>query len=405
MSPHRLRPRRPCGPVWLVAMREIRTLLRSKAFLIGNAVLVAAMLIGGVVGALLSDDEPFRLGVANGAAADVAELAATVADQFTGTDGGSYELVEVDDPDAARASVADGDLDGVLLSPGELVVDTPPPMLVRQTLNAARQLTAVDTALAEAGLGAVERETVLRAEPVSVTTLGQAPQTPPREGMVAVGSVLILYLLLMIYGSRVAQSIVEEKASRVVEVVLAAIRPAQLLSGKVAGIGALSLLQALALAALAGGVVAVVLGVAPTAGDAAVIGWVVAWYVPGYALYAMLFAVVGALMPREQDMQSAATPVFVLVVLGMVGTQATLFNPQSTMSQVTGLVPFTAPMVQPLRMVSGAAGAWEVAAAAALTLATVAALVPVAGRLYAGGVLHTRTKVSLRRAWAGADQS
>jgi ABC-2 type transport system permease protein len=397
-----LRPRRPNGPVWLVMGREVRTLIRSKAFLVGNIVIVLAVVGGGLVASLRAD-EPFRLGATTEEAGAIAERVTSL-----GSAGLGADVRVVDDGPATRAeaetAVTAGRLDGALVSRDEVVVNESPPALVEQALNAARALGAVDTALADAGLGPVERETVLGSEPLAVRRLGDAPAVPPRQMLVALGAAAVLYLLLILYGNRVAQSIVEEKASRVVEVVLAAVRPAQLLGGKVLGIGGLSLVQALAFALLIGGAVVAVTDVSPTGSDLAVIAWVVAWFVPGYALYAMLFAAVGALVPREQDLQSAATPVMVPIIAGLLLTQVTVFDPQSTASLVGGLVPLTAPMVEPVRLAFGVAPAWEGVLSAALTVATVAVLVPITARLYAGGVLHTRTSISPRRAWAGAQR-
>lgn len=397
----RLRVRRPNGPVWLVLVREVRTLVRSKAFLIGNAFMLLVLIGGGAVAAL-GDDDPFRLAALGDDAAELAERAASPEAVGAGAD---LRVVDVlDDRAAAEDALASDRVDGVLVSPDELLVQGSVPLLVEQSLNLARHISAVDTALADAGLGPIERETVLQSQPLQVTSLEDAPTLPPRQMLVALGATSILYLLLLVYGNRVAQSIVEEKASRVIEVVLAAIRPTQLLGGKVLGIGGVSLVQALVFAILIGGGVLVATDVAPTPTDLELIGWVVAWYVPGYALYAMLFAVVGALIPREQDMQSAAVPVMVPILAGLFAVQLTTFNPQSTLSTVAGLVPLTAPMVQPVRMGVGIGPAWEPIVAAGLTLATVAVLVPVAARLYAGGVLNTRTKVSLRRAWTSAER-
>lgn len=390
------------SPVWLVVAREARTLVRSKAFLIGNIAILLAVVLGGVAGSLQARESVFRLGVADDEAATVAERAVAPAGQTVL----GAELVIADAPAdraEAEAAVADGRLDGVLLGGSELIVDERPPALVLHALNTARHIGAVDTALADAGLGPVERETVLATGPLEVTSLAEAPPLQPRRMIVATAATGLLYVMLIAYGNRVAQSIVEEKASRVIEVVLAAIRPAQLLGGKVLGIGGLSLLQALVFGALIGGTVLLVTDVTPTGGDLVTLGWVVLWYLPGYALYAMLFAVVGALMPREQDLQSAAVPVLVLIVGGLVSLQLTITNPQSTAATISGLVPLSAPMVQPLRLATGVAPVWEPVVAAVLTLATVVVLVPIAARLYAGGVLHTRTRVSLRRAWRSAE--
>jgi ABC-2 type transport system permease protein len=130
-----------------------------------------------------------------------------------------------------------------------------------------------------------------------------------------------------------------------------------------------------------------------------VIALVLVWYVLGYALYSMVFAVTGAVAARVEELQSTATPVYMLVIGAFFIAQSVAFTPGSTLALAAGLFPFTAPRVQPLRTAAGAAQPWEVTTPVVLTIATVALLVPLAARLYSGGVFRLDRKLRLRDAW------
>jgi ABC-2 type transport system permease protein len=192
---------------------------------------------------------------------------------------------------------------------------------------------------------------------------------------------------------------VEEKQSRVVEVLLASVRPTQLLTGKVLGLGALGLAQILLLAGVAAGglLLTDVVQVPPTAWGA--LALVIPWYVLGFLLYATLFAMAGSVVSRVEDMQSAVMPVIIVLVLALFGAQIALTDPTSTLSTVAGLLPLTAPIVQPILFALGSSTWWEPLLAIALALGAIAIMIPVSARIYRGGVLRTRGRVSFREAW------
>lgn len=385
--------------VGLVARREFVERLRSKAFLVGNAVLLL-LLIGAAIGpALLSDDEPTRVGVlgeqaaALAAAAEAQEAAFDVA----------LEVQPVADRLAAEEALRDGKLDLVLLDADTVLAGDAAPDTVTGLLASASQRLAISTALAEAGVDPTERAALLEPRPLEVETLeGTAEPELGPAFLVGGGAVLLLYVLLIQYGQWVAQGIVEEKASRVVEVLLSTLRPTELLAGKVLGIGTLGLAQVLVLSAIGVGALLAVGSVTITGEAWTAIGLVVAWYVLGYALYATVFAVCGAIVSRVEDLQSVITPVIMLIVGAFFVAQYSLFNPGSTVGIIGGLVPFTAPLVQPLRTAAGLAVPWEIVVSILLAVATIGLLVPLAARFYTGGVLRVTRGIGLRAAWRAA---
>jgi ABC-2 type transport system permease protein len=192
--------------------------------------------------------------------------------------------------------------------------------------------------------------------------------------------------------------VLEEKANRVVEVLLARIPARALLAGKIAGIGLLGLAQ-IAVTALAALVtVAIVHSIHVPAVRGAVLAWALGWFVLGYALYATMYGALGSLGSRVEDAQSVAGPVMVVLVVGYFASFAMIAQPASAAAKALSYFPLTAPMAMPGRIAMGATAWWEPLAAAVLTLAATAALVLLAGRLYTNAILHNGPRLSLKDA-------
>lgn len=386
----------------LVAGREFSERVRSRTFLISNAVIILLLLGSLVLPMLLQDGGPLQLGVVDdGLAQQVAQVARTQQETFEL----ELELVELPDEAAALDAIDAGEVDAALLASDTVLVERSiQPQLEALLANAANALE-LDARLTEAGIDQAEREGLFAIEPLTVrsrTDTGDVvdPFAPPV--MVAFVGVFLLYGLLVIYGQWVAQGIVEEKQSRVVELLLATVRPTELLAGKILGLGLLGLAQVVLL--VASGVAGIAISGAvelPSSGYGA-LGLVVAWYVLGYLLYATLFAMAGAVVARVEDLQSAVTPVIVVLVLALIGAQTAIADPTSTFATAAGLFPFTAPIVQPVLAASDSVSVAEMVTAALFAAATIAVMLPLCGRIYRGGVLATRGRISFRRAWGAS---
>jgi ABC-2 type transport system permease protein len=186
----------------------------------------------------------------------------------------------------------------------------------------------------------------------------------------------------------------------VIEVLLATIRPRQLLAGKVIGLGILGLAQLLTIAVF-GVAIAGATGALDINGDLLVaVGLALVWFVLGYGFYAGLFAVAGALVPRQEELQSSTTPLTMLILVSLFVGFAVNDDPEGTLAHVTAFIPTTAPITMPSRIMLGAAPAWEIAASVAVTVLATLALIPLAGRIYAAVVLRTGSAVKLREALA-----
>ena len=283
---------------------------------------------------------------------------------------------------AARQLVRDGDADVAVLADGRA-------LLVAHDADDA--VVAAVQAGSQAARGA-------RLPPPLPTRTEGGSGASDRQAIAFV-AVVILYGQLLGYGFWVATGVVEEKATRVVELLLSAIRPRQLLAGKVVGIGLLGLGQLL-LIGLFGIAIGSASGQLEIDGDVvAAVGVVLVWFLLGFAFYSCAFAVAGALVPRQEEIQSVTAPLTILILASFFLSFGALDDPGSSLATVLSLVPPSSPMVMPVRLIAGDVPASEVALSVALIVLAAAGLIAVAARIYGAAVLRTGSRVTLRAMW------
>jgi len=376
--------------VWLVLKREVRTRIASKPFLISTVISAAVLIaIVVVIGATAGDGTvTYDLGVVG---TRPAAVAAAAQDLAAGDEGAVLDIQQLDDRAEAERLVEAGDLDAALVG-DDLVVKVEPDPRLGTLLQAAHREVALGEAVREANVEAPP--------PLAVAPLEPDNQSEDR-GTVAFIGVVLLYAQILGFGYWVASGIVEEKASRVVEILLAKARSSHLLAGKLVGIGTLGLAQ-LAVLVASGLGTALILGQVDlppgTYGLAAAVG---AWFVLGYALYSCLFAVAGAIASRPEELQGTTMPLSLLTMTGFFAAIFAQEDPTGVVARVGTFFPPSAPLVMPIRQAAGELPLWEAALGVALVLATIAVAIPLAGRIYAGGALFTRGRLRLRDAYAG----
>jgi ABC-2 type transport system permease protein len=202
----------------------------------------------------------------------------------------------------------------------------------------------------------------------------------------------------------VLQGVVEEKSSRVVEVVLGAVAPRHLLAGKIFGIGALGLIQVLLIAFTGLMAMQFAEGVDLPPVTVGAVGVVLMWFVLGFAFYASGYAVAGSLVSNNEDAQNASFPLTLLLMAGYFVSGSALGGGADTaLLRILSIVPPFSPMVMPLRQVAGEAAPWEVALAVALMLLAIAVMIRIGGRVYSGALLRTGGRAKLRDALRGAE--
>ncbi|ONI90457.1 ABC transporter permease [Saccharothrix sp. ALI-22-I] len=386
----------PGRAVFLVARREFLGKVRTKSFLWGTLVIVALMAGYVLLQAVLFDDAGRDRVALSGQATVLAEPLKQTAASF----GREVETVDVTDPVAAEEQVRSGEVDALVTGAADdlrVVVKESLSDELRNSIDLIVKQQVLNAQLAEAGLNPdVVARNVERAG-VDVVTL--EPEDTQKGQRLAIGLVIaaLLYYSLLVYGTMVAQGVVEEKSSRVVEILLATLRPWQLLSGKVVGLGAVGLLQL----ALIGGIglvlssVSGVIDVADVAGAALATGLL--WYVLGFFLYATIFAAAASLVSRQEELQSVLTPISMAIVVAfVVGINLMISDPTGSAVVVLSLLPPFAPILMPGRMAMGVAPTWQVLVAIALALVAVAAITWLGGKVYSNAVLRTGARVRLR---------
>ena len=382
--------------VALVARREVDEGLRSRAWRASvaiQALIVAAIAIVSIVSS--GDDGPSTRKLA--VAGTAAERVEAKARGEQGAYGIELDVTRARGPAAARLLVREEDVDAALTARGIVAGEDPDPALIALLQNAARVVEG-EARLRRAGLGPAARRAVLEPPPLRTTEIETGEGTGG-EGLAFLGA-LLLYIAILTFGYSIASSVVSEKSSRVVEVILSAIRPGELLAGKVLGIGMLGLLQ-IGLIAIAGLAIAVPSGAISlpdsTAETVALVG---VYFVMGYLFYGCAFAAAASLVSRQEDSQSTTSPLLILAIASYIATNAALGSPDGTLAQVGPFLPPMAPMVVPGLAAQGALAGWELALSLLVMAASILLVVSVAGRIYRRSVLRFGSPMKLREAVA-----
>lgn len=381
------------GAFRLVARREFVERARDRSFRISTGVTMAFLIGFILLASLTGGTKNYDVGVVGADAAASVRLARTAARAL----GFTITIRPYGTVADANAAVRGGVVDAAFAN-GAIVVKSSGPDQLVAALQVSTQRQEVRKALAEQGLTDQQISDALSRPAPAVRSLEPVQGRRGQAAVVAFVGVLALYGQLFAYGYWVASGVVEEKSSRIIEVLLATIRPSQLLRGKILGIGALGLCQLIAIA-IAGIAVAVATGVLNfPAGAALAAVYVVIWFLLGFSFYASLFAVAGAVVSRQEDLQATITPLSLVIVASfVVGVQA-VANPTSTLAAVASMVPFSAPLTMPSRLVLGQASVADALLSAGLTIAGALALIPVATRAYSRAVLQSG-RVKLRDAF------
>jgi ABC-2 type transport system permease protein len=372
----------------LVAGREIIERGRSRGYVLSLVFTVVLMGVGFIVPSLLigqaSQTRVALIAETPPGLAQALDATAAAFDQVivvsTVPDGAAAdEALRAGSVDAALAVPADGSSAGQLLvledAPGALQA------IVNQAVISVR-----------AGPAASEAPTVIPLEP---------PKAEDETALIfANAGIILMFIGIFSYGSWVLTGVVEEKQSRVVEVVLSTVRPRDLLMGKVLGIGLLALAQLVVLVAV-GLTLSQLLGrlTLPTTTPGAVVQLLI-WFILGFAFYSTTMGFLGSLASRIEEASTASMPVTLTATTAYILSLVVVTgDPDGLLARVMTFLPPSAPMVVPLRTALGAIEPWEVILSMALMIATIYVLFVVGARVYSGAVLQTGGRIKLRDAW------
>ncbi len=367
----------------LVAAREIRERLRSRVFLISTLVLL--LLVGGstALNGALSRKQTYRVAVTSPAPPGLAAALQRAAKPF---DDASVRLRVVASPAAGRQALEAKQIDALLL-------------LADNRLLFRSDVDPKAAAVADTAVRAVRHHLPPSPELTPATLHPPKAKTTDAATVAAYFSSFLLLMGLAVYGQWVVTGVVEEKNNRVVELILSAVRPRHLLAGKVIGIGLLGLAQLALIAGLAA--VLLVAGAfnAP-AGLGSSVALVIPWFALGFALYAVAYATAGALASGQQNAETAGQPVtYTILAAYFAGYLALATSTDGLLANIFTVFPLTAPLVLPARSALVGVPLWQHVLAVVLVLATIYALVRLAGRVYGQGLLHTGPRLGPRTAW------
>ena len=350
--------------VWLVATREIISRLRSKAFLISTGILLLIAVGSVVAGGLMSaNPSTTQVAVVGSAGAVVGESA-------------GLTMVSADDVAAAEALVRDGTVEAAvipsdsLLGVSVIALDSPP-------------------------------SSVMNALSVSPTVelLEPAEQGGFLVYIVALGFGLVFFMSALTFGSTIAQSVVEEKQTRVVEILMSAIPVRALLAGKVVGNSIMALGQIVAIALLVGIGMAVTGQRVLLADLGPAIGWFAVFFAFGFVMIAALFAATASMVSRQEDVGTTTAPVTYLVMIPYFAV--IFFNENPVVMAIMSYVPFSAPVGMPVRVFLGTAEWWEPILSLVILAFTTAGVILFGSRIYRNSLLRMGGRVTYKQALRG----
>jgi ABC-2 type transport system permease protein len=380
--------------VVLVARREIRMRLRSRVFVGGTIVMAVLVVVGIVAASLLAGrTNPVRVGFSGGSQALEPAFTASAAAL-----GVSVMVSDVADDTTGKAQLNAGTLD-VLVIGSSTAPTAVAKEAVPSNVESALSLAAEAARLSDAGLSPAAVKSAMALVPIQLL----APPNPKDTQNLLAALVLgiLLWIALGQYGNMVAQGVVEEKATRIMEILLATIQPSRLLAGKVIGIGLVGLLQLTIVGAAALVAVHVTnIAAIPALGVASILGDIL-WFLLGFLFYATAYAAVASLVSRQEEIQSAVAPISILQIAGYLLMYAALPNPNGPLATVCSMLPPFAPILMAVRMAAGDVPFWQVGLAVVLIAASIVSLTWLAGRMYTNAAMRIGARVRFMDAFRG----
>ncbi len=377
--------------VRLVAGRSIGEGARSKTLRITTAVLLVIGLGVVFVPRLLAGNQPTYTLATVGEPAAALQARMDAAGEFAGFE---VAYLSIADRAAAEDAVQAGDATVALVDSTLFVRSDAPgsfPVFVSQAVVAQESARL----MSDAGLTPEQIAELAAVPPPEQVEVGPVED----EGRATVGFVvgIVLYIAIMFAGQAIAMNVGMEKSTRIAEVLLAVLRPSQILTGSVIGVGVLTLTQLLLLAVPIMTAIALTSGLDLPTVATADIALGVAWFLIGYLVYAFVFAGTASLVDKVTEVGSAIAPVTVVLVMSYIAAVIIVpMNPNSNLSVALSMFPLTAPMGMPIRWASGTVPVWQLAASMTLAIATAVLLAWFGSSLYRRALVITGRRLKLR---------
>ena len=391
--------------IWLIAKREYLERVRTKAFLI-STLMIPLLMGGGIIGSVVTS----RKSKPTSHITVVSQDQQLALDLQKELENGKESRMTVDVVSPGNSAtrptldsmLADNQIDGYLwitpaTTPGGRPSFSYTPrsaadISTKSSINNALRTVLMRERLAHEGMVAGDVDALMQPIKVDTTQAGKKADTTSSY-IAATVLFVLMYMVILLYGMNVARSIIEEKTSRVFEVLLATIRPEEMMAGKVIGVGSVGLTQVAVwlltaailtsgslIGAMAGGNVHVSLSPMQFI-------FFVVYFLLGYLLYSSMAAALGAMVNSEQELQQLNMLLVMPLAGCMFALAPVISNPSGPLARTISLIPFCTPLIMYLRISLATPPAWEIALSIGLMIATIYAVLWVASRIYRVGIL------------------
>lgn len=384
--------------ILLVTRRELAIQLRSKGFLI--SVLATALIVAAVVvvPTLVNRSDSYRVGLVGGASQVLGQPLSALSDQA----GIEMTITEPLDESAARSGLAEGELDAAVLDGQVVLSESALDPQVSGLIQGANQAVQSTSRLAASGLSVDQIQDSMSVAPLKQLSVnGEVLEDSTRQGM-ALLIMLVLLFLFMTTPVAVASGVVEEKSSRIVEILLVAVRPWQLLTGKLAAFGFLGLIQLTTFAVVGlGSAYAVDLTGSLPDDLALIVGMTYLAYILGFLFFGAMAAALGSLVSRQEETNGTLAPLTAAVILSYLAAFVVSTEPDLPVSGLLTVLPPISTISLPAQIAAGNATAAEIGVGIALMIASIIAMVALGARIYERSVLRTGGRIRLTEAIRG----
>lgn len=419
--------------IWIILKSEFLRRVLTKWFILSTLLapifLVGIAVVPGILAVVASEGERRTIAVEDETNVLFPGLLAAAESQF--------ELVRVEEgsPENVRAAVENGQYDGYLLLPDGLQNGTGEAVYysaegsgismrgrIEHLVNSVVENYRLSMYNVQPEvLQILESNVPIRM--VVFTEEGEAADSTVASSIIGYIMGLFIYITIFIYGAFVMQGVIEEKTSRVVEVMISSIRPFELMMGKVLGIGAMGLVQMalwglliLAGIAFAGEIISLFIDPSSLnlpAGASTdeimasanislphvspmIFVWFILYFLGGYLLYASLFAAIGSAVEQQQDAQALTLPITLLILIPIIFMSFLIESPNSTLSVVLSLIPFFSPILMIVRLAIADVPLWQSTLAYLLLVGTFIGTIWMSGRIYRVGILMYGKKPAIK---------
>lgn len=416
--------------MWLIFKREYITRVRTKAFILGTLALPVISLIILGISIFASGSSPgsaIRIAImdeAGGLGSMVKRSLVENKSEFHP----EVKVVEIVDHGSPHleayfdSQVRNGDLGGFLVLPKGLPTETGSARFYAKTYRAMALLGPIQRAvsgaiisrqLSEEGGQTGTTRNLFKLTRVKLINVASGTHSESSEGTFAIAIIagMILYMTLIVYGMSTMRSVMEEKSTRIIEILVSSVKPFDLLTGKIVSVAAVALTQYIAWGVMIGILFIFASSLAQLLRPGAAVPslhlpidllvYLVIFFLAGYFLYAALYAAAGAIVSNDEEARQVQLPLTLLIVCSFLLFQVILNDPNSTLSVVLSIMPFLSPILMTLRIAMQTPPFWQIALALALSIATTIEVIRISARIYRVGILMYGKRPSLKelRRW------